>query len=242
MRAYNSWKEVAGYFDGDGNFSISDLSNQPFKLGLQVIFTDQSSEQISMLRAFFVKRGIRPSNVLKTSMGTASMIAIGAFAGVLAATRSMLPYLFKKANEARAVIDYYEGRISGNGLVAIFQREVAEGRRERRNHTVKIDVPYTYPKGDSLMKARRKQRIRDTIIRSRAKVTPRDYEGVRENHFELGVPLAELVRMYPNYSRETLRRILGGGRGHVLVVGEGVKQSRSSKGRGVNTSPHRGST
>jgi len=55
VNVYKSWEQVAGYFDGDGNISISDLSNQPFKLSLSVIFTDASSEQISMIRMFFVK-------------------------------------------------------------------------------------------------------------------------------------------------------------------------------------------
>jgi hypothetical protein len=70
VKPYHSWAQVSGYFDGDGNFSISDLSNQPFKLGLQVIFTDQSLEQISMLRTFLTRKGIRTSNVLRISKGT----------------------------------------------------------------------------------------------------------------------------------------------------------------------------
>jgi len=46
VNVYKSWEQVAGYFDGDGNISISDLSNQPFKFSLSVIFTDASPEQI----------------------------------------------------------------------------------------------------------------------------------------------------------------------------------------------------
>lgn len=221
MNPYGSWRQVAGYFDGDGNFSITDLSNQPFKLGLQIIFTDQSQEQISMLRAFLIKRGIIPRNVLKTSKGTASMIAIGTFDGVLAAAKAMLPCLFKKRNEAIAVIDYYEGRITGNDLVAIFQQEVKAGRRERRNHTVKIDVPYTFPEGDAMMKERRKQRMREVLTKTRAKVTHQDFEAIRKEHFTEGKRLRDLVKEYPQYSRETIRRVLGGGRGYVGVRGVG---------------------
>lgn len=227
MRPYHSWEQVAGFFDGDGNFSITDLSNQPFKLGLQAIFTDQSSEQILMLRLFLLKRGIRPSNVLKTSKGTAHMIAVGTFDGVLATTKAMLPHLYKKANEARAVIAYYEGKITGNKLVAVFQQEVAAGRRERRNRKVKIDVPYTHPEGDLMMKEKRKRRIREAIARVRAKVTREDCVDIRKEHFEAGVPLANLVKMYPNYSKETIRRILGRDRGYVLIVGQGIRRFRA---------------
>ena len=42
MTEYESWKQVAGYFDGDGRIAISDTSNQQYKLGLSLIFTDQS--------------------------------------------------------------------------------------------------------------------------------------------------------------------------------------------------------
>lgn len=75
------------------------------------------------------------------------MIAIGRYEGVIKALRAMSPFLYKKANEARAALSYYEGRITGNQLFATFQREVEAGRRERRNRKVVIDVPYRLPGG-----------------------------------------------------------------------------------------------
>ena len=229
MNVYKSWEQVAGYFDGDGNISISDLSNQPFKLSLSVIFTDASPEQISKIRTFFVNRGIRTSNILRTSKGTAHMIAISTHEGVLASLKAMLPHLFKKANEAQAVIDYYEGKIRGNDLVVLFEHEVAAVRRERRPHKVKIDVPFTFADGDRLMKEGRRVRLRDAIGRYRAKVTPEDYESIREEFFNQHKPLHELVRSSPRYARETIRRILGRGRGHVLVKGKGLVNTTNSR-------------
>jgi len=220
MRPYGTWKQVAAYFDGDGNFSITDLSNRPFKLGLQMIFTDQSPQQIAMLRRFFLKKGIKPSNMLKTSKGTAWMIAIGTFAGVLKAAKAMLPHLYKKAKEARAVAYYYGGRITGNELVAVFRREVTEKRRERRNHTVRINVPYTFPQGDALMRERRRERIREAIEKNRPVVSMRDLESIRRDSAN-GIPLAKLAKKHSSCSRETIRRILGRGRGYVLVKGIG---------------------
>ena len=221
MRPYSSWRQVAGYFDGDGNYSITDLSNRPFKLGLQAIFTDQSYEQVFMFRTFLVHRGIVPSNMLKTSKGTAWMIAIGTVAGVLRASIAMLPHLYKKANEARAVIEYYEDRITGNQLVAVFQEEVLAQRRERRNHVVKVDVPYTFLEGDGIMRERRRQRIRTALEVTRARVTRADFESIRQGHFRDGKRISELQRAYPQYSRETIRRILGRGRAYLLVEGTG---------------------
>ena len=144
-------------------------------------------------------------------------------------TKAILPHLFKKANEARAVIDYYEGRIRGNDLVEIFAREVEAGRRERRPHRVKIDVPYTFPEGDALMKARWKLRKREVMFRIRAKVTQEDLEDIRRRHFESGKSVRELLQVYPQYSRETMRRILGKGRGYVLVKGKGLVKTTDSR-------------
>lgn len=229
VNAYKTWEQVAGYFDGDGNISISDLSNLPFKLGLSLVFTDASLEQISMLLSFFLERGIKPSNTLKTSKGTAWMIAISRYDGVLTTLKAMLPRLYKKANEAQAVIDYYEGRIRGNDLVSIFQREVEAGRRERRPRHVVIDAPYIFTEGDRIMNDGRKLKLRDAMGRYRAKVTPEDYDGIQKRYFEDGKRLCELTREYPQYARETIRRVLGGGRGYVLVKGRGLVSATDSR-------------
>lgn len=229
MKAYTSWEQVAGYFDGDGNFSITDTTGQPFKLRISLFFTDGSYEQISMLRRFFFNRGIKPSNVLRASKASAWIIAISRFNGVLVATKSMLPHLFKKANEAQAVMDYYEGRIRGNDLVETFSKEVDAGRRERRNHRIKIDVPYLLPEGDSIMKAQWRQRKREVMFRIRAKVSEQDYASIRQQHFGFGKGVRDLLCAYPQYSRETIRRVIGRGRGYVLVKGRGLVTTTDSR-------------
>jgi len=221
VKPYRSWKQVAGYFDGDGNISISDLSNQPFKLSLSLIFTDASIEQISMIREFFLARGIRTSNLLRTSQGTAWIIAISRFDMVLLVLKKMLPYLYKKANEAQSSIDYYEGRITGNDLVATFSNEVDAGRRERRAHKARIYVPFTHLQG-GYQRETRNIRLRDAFGRFRAKVTPADFASIREEHFVQGRGLRDLMSKYPQYSKETIRRILGRDRGYVGVKGIGM--------------------
>jgi len=174
-----------------------------------------------MLKRFFEKHGVITSNVLKTAKGTACMIAISRFEGVLFSLKAMRPYLFKKANEAQAAIDYYRGKIRGNDLYKIFQEEVEAGRRERRDRKVVIHVPYTYPDGDALMKARRRAIIIAAIEKSRAKVSRKYYDDIRKAYLETGSSLDKLRESYPQYSRETIRRILGRGRGYVLVKDEG---------------------
>ena len=222
MPIYKSWEQVAGYFDGDGTISFYDTSNQPYKLGLSLIFVDQSKDQINNIREFLNGRGVRTGNVLRASKGTAYMIAVSRFAAVRETLRQMLPHLYKKANEAEAALDYYEGKITGNALMAIFQNEVEAGRRERRPRKVPIHVPHTYFDGDRIMKLMRNVKLRDVSGRYRAKVTPEDFQAIRQEHFEKGRRLNELMKAYPQYSRTTIRRILGSDkqRGHVLVKGE----------------------
>jgi len=237
MRPYSSWEQIAGYFDGDGNISISDLSNIPFKLSLSLIFTDASFEQISMIMEFLNARGIRTSNVLRTSKGTAWIIAISRYGKVLATLKNMLPHLYKKAIEAESAIDYYEGRITGNDLLKVLSQEVEAGRRERRPHKVIVDVPFKFTEGIEVMKEIRRSRLRDAFGRFRAKVTPEDYAAIRREHFERNAKLQELIGMYPEYSKETIRRILGRDRGYVGVKGIGRVDTTDTTLR----DPHRAS-
>jgi hypothetical protein len=176
MGSYDSWEQISGYFDADGTIVIFDTSNMPYKLGLALAFVDQSIDQIRMVRDFLLKQGIRTSNVIRVNKRVnAWMVSMGSFDSVKECLRSMVPHLAKKAIEAQSALDYYEGRITGNELVAIFQREVEAGRRERRERKVTIDVPYTYLVGDKALKQLRVQRPRDAFGRYSTKVTPEDF-------------------------------------------------------------------
>lgn len=221
MPSYSSWGQIAGYFDGDGTIYFSDTSNQPYKLSLSLIFVDQSYDQIGNVKEFLNRRHIRTSNILKASLGTANMVAISEFNSVKLALKRMLPFLCKKAKEAAAALDYYEGKITGNRLLATFKQEVEAGRRENRPRKVALDVPYTRPDGDRIMKRLQNDRLRDALGRYRATLTARDFRSIRIKHFDHGKRICELVREYPRYPRETIRRILGRGRGYILVKGIG---------------------
>jgi hypothetical protein len=218
---YCTWEQVAGYFDGDGTIYFSDTTNQPYKLRISLVFVDQSIDQLTNIWNFLNQRGIRTSRILRRSDTFAYELAVSEFQSVRQALIQMLPSLCKKSIEAKAALDYYEGKITGNELHAVFQSEVEAGRRERKRRTVRIDVPYTLPMGDKLMKERRSDKLRDAFGRFRAIVTPEDYEKIRFEHYHDRKRLFELVKEYPQYARETIRRVLGGGRGYVGVKGVG---------------------
>jgi hypothetical protein len=227
---------VAGYFDGDGTIGFSDLSNVPFKLGLSLIFTDQSIEQIANIKTFLEKRGIKTSNILKTKCN-AHIVVVSKYESVKKTLRLMLPHLSKKGNEAKAALEYYESGITGNELLAVFQREVEAGRREKRPHR-HVDVPFLYNEGAFLMREVRKSRLRDAFGRFRAKVTPEDFAAIREKHFDHNAKLQDLITRYPQYSKETIRRILGRDRGYILVKGIGSVDTTDTTIREPRPAPH----
>jgi hypothetical protein len=230
VRGYQSWCQVAGYFDGDGTIYFSDTSNQPYKLSISLVFVDQSIDQIESVKNFLNGHGVNTSNILKRSDVDAYELAISQFRCVKRALSKMIPFLCKKEFEARAALDYYEGRITGNQLVAIFKIEVEAGRRERRPRKVALDIPYTRPEGDRVMKQLRNDRLRDAFGRYRAKLTPEDFQAIRRKHFQEGMRICDLTREYPQYARETIRRVLGRGRGYILVKGIGRVDTRELKG------------
>jgi hypothetical protein len=71
------------------------------------------------------------------------------------------------------------------------------------------------------MKEIRNDRIRDALGRYRAILTGSDFRTIRIEYFDQGKRICELAREFPKYSRETIRRVLGRGRGYVGVKGMG---------------------
>jgi len=210
---YDSWEQVAGYFDADGTIVIFDLSYMPYKLCLYLSFVDQSIDQIRMILDFMVARGIKTSNVLKSHATNAWSVVISGFDPVKECLRCLIPHLGKKAIEAQAALDYYEGRTTGNRLVAIFDSEVSAGRREKRERKVAVDVPFSYPDGDRALKQLRAVRPRDSRGRYAAKVTSEDAQGIRDAHLNGRKTIRELMKDYPQYGKTTIRRVLTGSHG-----------------------------
>lgn len=135
MPKYHSWRQVAGYFDGDGTIATSDISNRPYKLGLSLVFVDHPTDQIANLSDFLNNHGVRTSRILARSDGNAYELAISEFYSVKRALRRMIPYLCKKEIEARAALDYCMDRITGNQLLAVFRTEVDAGDMPARLHS-----------------------------------------------------------------------------------------------------------
>ena len=191
-----------------------------------------------MLKEFLNGHGVMTSRVLKRSDTNAYELAISRYKSVKKALGRMIPFMCKKEIEAQAALDYYDGKITGNQLILTFTAEVEAGRRERKARTVVLDVPCTRPEGDRMMRSLRKDRLRDAFGRYRAKLTPEDFRAIRVKHFEEGKRICHLTREYPQYARETIRRVLGRGRGYIGVKGIGRVDTTDTTIREPKPAPH----
>jgi len=141
---YKRWGQVAGYFDGDGCITIRKLSDGiPFTLRPSLEFTDQSRRQIQMISEFFRSRGIKAGKP-RFSQG-AWRIEIGSTSGVGHALESMIPHLYKKSLEARALLRYLDNEITGNQVQDALDAAVARGDREKTGS--RVDLPWTRHEG-----------------------------------------------------------------------------------------------
>lgn len=132
-----------------------------------------------MLKEFLNNRGVVTSHVLRRSETNAYELPVSQYKAVKKALGRIFPFLCKKA---RAALGYFEGKITGNQLIAILDAEVEANRRERKVRTVVLDVPYTRPEGDKIMEKIRKDRLRGAFGRYRARLRLEDFRDIRVKH------------------------------------------------------------
>ena len=101
-----------------------------------------------MIREFLHSRGIKDGKM--SLRGGAWRIEVGTKEGVARTLLEMLPFLYKKRREAKAVLDYLSDQITGNDLQKILRAAVRRGDRERLGPFV--DLPWN--RSDGKKKAR----------------------------------------------------------------------------------------
>src|SRR5271157_765829 len=98
---YNSWEQVSGYFDGDGNVRV-EIGTYVLRVGIR--FADTWRPQLVSVRDFLLKQGITSVGVGtdKARLGnrrTAYRLDIGEANSVLALIRGMIGYCIKKKED-----------------------------------------------------------------------------------------------------------------------------------------------
>jgi hypothetical protein len=175
-----------------------------YVLRFRLRFSDTWRPQIETIKSFMEIRGIFATGVqreVKAGRRDAFRFDINAVEGVLRAAKAMLPYCVKKAEDLRILIDYLEGRISGNQAVERYNQEVRTGRRS--GFIREMMLPYTRHEGLRLAKLENARKARAAYTVEIAEATQ---AKIRDDHAR-GLGHIRLGRKY-GYSAHVIRRIL----------------------------------
>jgi hypothetical protein len=176
-RGYWKWSQIAGYFDGDGSVYLR--TDSPIVLKFALVWVDNSFSQLLQLRKFLQSQGIALGNVLKHTKGV-FRLQISSPKSALAAARYMLRFCFKKYDELRILIEYYEERMTGTEVVIKINNAVRSG--VRTGCIRKLVTRPKYREGKHIIARARGIRSAEVRRQSRAKsvgTLPRN--GAREN-------------------------------------------------------------
>jgi hypothetical protein len=196
---YDSWRQVAGYFDGDGTVGF-DI--QMFTLGIYLELSENWRPQLQEVETFLVGEGIRTYIPNKTLAGKAHVLKILRTPSVIGAARNMLPFAFQKELELKTLIDYYNDLMTGNQVIEIFNSEVISGKRVGKIREGRI--PYVYSVG--------RIRAREFTMRlaneaNRIILPESTLTSIVRDHRLLGLGTERLAVKY-SLSRSVIRRVL----------------------------------
>ena len=201
---YTSWRQVSGYFDGDGNVGLEVVKRV---LRFKIRYVDTWKPQIESIRFFLGKHGLSCGCIGKDDKPgiwqPAYRLDVTETRSVLMTAKAMLRFTVKKRRDLQTLIDYLEGKLTGNEAIAIFNEEVRMGRR--RGKIREEDLPFTRKEGlrpsqlENARKARTSYAVRvdDTIE-----------DSIRRDHNDLKLGHIRLSKKY-GYSTSVIRRILG---------------------------------
>ncbi len=196
---YQTWREVAGYFDGDGCVGFAVGS---YVLRFQLSWADNSIGQLSQLRSFLISRKIRVGNITKSE---AQRLEIGAQDAVLQAATQMIKYSGKKSYELSIARDYLMNRITGSEAVERLNRAIIAGEREGKIRHV--NIPWTRIQGKAL-----EHRIAvEKSVQKNTTLTSKMVEGIISEYKPYKVSQAQLAAKYGT-SRSSVARVLKGKR------------------------------
>jgi len=201
---YSSWRQVSGYFDGDGNVGLEAVKRI---LRIRLRFVDTWKPQVDSIWDFLKRHRVKTGHVGRDDKGAwqaAYRLDVTEIESVLRAAKAMLPHVVKKEEDLRIAIDYMEGRITGNEALSLFNNEIRIGRR--RGKIRDTDLPYTRQEG---LRLSRLENARNARAAYAVNVAPEVQRQIRADHIEAKLGHIRLSRKY-GYSASVIRRILGG--------------------------------
>jgi hypothetical protein len=203
QESYNTWGQIGGYFDGDGNVGLEAVR---YVIRFKLRFSDTWEPQIKAVRSFLGSKNVTTTVISRErhlDKKDAYRIDVDSIAGVLKAAKAMLPYCVKKAEDLQIVVDYLEGRITGNKAIERFNQEVRMGRRS--GYIREPTLPFTREEGIRLAQLENARKARSAYA-----VTIKDevQQAIRSDRKELKLSQIRLSKKY-GYTVSVIRRVLG---------------------------------
>ncbi len=151
---YNDWRQVGGYFDGDGCVIVQ---IRQFVLILYLQWTDGCREHLEQIDRFLHSIQGISTRIYRDAVYDAYHLMVTRQDSVLRIAKEMLPFTFKKKVELEVVVDYYGDRITGNEGIALLNQQIERGFRSANK--ISANLPLTHKK--AVARARRRSNLTD---------------------------------------------------------------------------------
>ena len=201
--SYGSWQQVAGYFDGDGNAGLEVVK---YVLRFRLRLGDTRRAQTEAVKSFPNEAGIGTAEIQQDRRSgrlDAFRVEVGTFDGAPRASKAMLPFCVKKAEDLRIVVDYLEGTFTGSQAIKRFNEEVRLGRRS--GFVRLASLPNTREEGISIAQLENARAARAAYS---VAVSPYAQDSIRGDHEHLKLGHIRLSGKY-GYSIAVIHRNLG---------------------------------
>lgn len=197
---YSSWKQLAGYFDGDGSLLVR---IRIFTINIMANWSDCYKPQIDNVDHFLQSEVMTTPNIFLSNRPKSKVwnLRLTERGGLLRALNPMLPWLFKKRSQVQAGIDYLEDRVTGDQLIARFNEAINLGMRS--SNKIAGKQPWNKRQGTRLAHAlagRERSDLKHLLTRSKLKEAALGY-------MELGISVEMLAERY-NVNVSELARAL----------------------------------
>ncbi len=183
--AYSSWKQVSGYYDGDGSLKVH---WGVYSFTLAISWADQYKGQLVHIREFLENRGlIGHIGKYREKARIYYELSVSERNNALGVLKKMLPHLDKKKSQAKAAIDYLENRITGEKFAEAMNEAV---RLKKRSSSIRsVGMPYTKREGLQLAGHVRR------FGKSRA-LTWEQVKLMKKKRDQLGLTCETLAKLY----------------------------------------------
>jgi hypothetical protein len=203
---YDNWCAVAGYFDGDGGL---DVDVRKHTLHFVINFVDNWPPQLWQIKLFLEKEGVRVGTLRSAGVG-GFKIEVAAIESLMRCAEAMLETrcLFKKRGELEMMLNYFNGKVTGNQVIEFLNAEVRNGIRVGKLR-LSSNVPCTYAEGLRIYKKGYK-RIGPSTLQA---LTEKEKEEVKKSYVNDGQTIYQLAPAYgvsPSTIFKTIRGLRRG--------------------------------